>query len=181
MNLSNRKRLLSIGVISIICVVFLGFGSCKPAAIPAAVAKVINGCGVAIDIFLNGEYKFFLENDQSQSLEDLSNGDHVLEARRKGSDIYVDRLELNVIFNQLYTWTVWSSASINIINNYGETVDLYGDDVYSGPLADQTDAILEHVPYGDHKLEAKINDDTVVATTNISVLVDLTYEWTINK
>jgi len=82
MNLSNRKRLLSIGVISIICVVFLGFGSCKPAAIPAAVAKVINGCGVAIDIFLNGEYKFFLENDQSQSLEDLSNGDHVLEVQQ---------------------------------------------------------------------------------------------------
>ena len=181
MNLSNRKRLLSIGVISIICVVFLGFGSCKQVVIPDAVVKVINGCGVAIDIFLNGEYKLSLENDQSQSLEDLPNGDHLLEASRKGSEIFVDRQELNVIFNQLYTWTVWSSASIKIINNYGETIGIYGDDFYSGTVEDQSDVTLEHVPYGDHTLEARTTEETVVATTTISVLVDFTYEWTINK
>ena len=181
MKKTNKIIVLSFGIISLICAIFLGMGGCKKVIIPSGIITVSNECGVAIDFFLNGDMMFSLDYEQTQSVEDLPDGDHQLEARRKGSGIFVARETLNVIFNRIYTWSVLSSADIKIINNYGATLGLYGDDMYSGTIEDQTDVTLEHVPYGDHKLEAKTTEETVVATTTISVLVDITYEWTINK
>lgn len=177
----NKKIVFFLGIISIICVIFLGSGSCKQVVVPDGIIEVSNMCGLAIDFYLDGVFQFSVEYEATQSIEELENRVYNMEARRKGTGAYVDGGLVDVIFNRIFTWTVLSSADIKIINNYGETLGLYGDDFYSGDVEDQDYVTLQRVPYGDHKLEVKTADDTVVATTTISILVDLTYEWTINK
>jgi len=177
----KKKNILSFGIISIMCVIFLGIGGCKQVAIEDGILKVDNQCGVAIDVFLDGVFRVSVEFEEIFSIEELENKTYLLEARRKGTGEFVTGESLDVIFNKIFTWTILSSADINIINNYGATIGIYGDGNYSGTVEDQADVLLEHVPYGDHIIEAKTTEETVVATTTISVLLDLTYVWTINK
>ncbi len=181
MKKTSKKIGLSLGIIFLICAIFLGMGGCKQVIIPDGIITVSNECGVAIDFFLDGEMMFSLDYEQTQSVENLLNKQYELEARRKGTGEFVAGDLVDVIFNRIFTWSVLTSADINIINNYGATLGLYGDGEYSGTIEDQADVILEHVPYGDHILEARTTEETVVATTTISVLVDITYVWTINK
>jgi len=181
MKKSIENRALAYGILVLICVFLLGMGGCKKIPIPDGIITISNECGLAIDVFINGVYQFFVEYEDTRSIEELEDGVYEVEARRKGTGEFVGRETIDVIFNRIYTWSVLSSASIKIINKYGETLSIYGDDIHSGDIEDQADATMEHVPYGDRKLEAKTSDDAVVATTTISVLVDITYEWTINK
>ena len=181
MKKSILKKIFTFGILALTCVFFIGVSGCKQVLIPNGIITIINECGLAVDIFLGGEYKFYLENDETKSIEDLADGTYELEAHRKGTGEFVSRETLDVIFNRIYTWSVWSSASIKIINKYGETLSIYGDDIYAGEMLDQDESTMDNVPYGDRKLEAKTSDETIVATTTISVLVDLLYEWTINK
>lgn len=181
MKKTNHNRVLYFGILLIVCVFLLGSGGCKRMEIPNAIITISNECGVTIDFILNGDFQFSLEYEQERSIENLPDGTHVLEANRTGTGEFVAREELFMIINKIYTWTVLSSANINIINNYGQDLGIYGDNVYSGTVSDQSNVTLLHVPYGDHLLEAKTTEDTVVATTTISVLGDNTYEWTITK
>ena len=175
------KRAISIGILSIICVILLGIGGCTKAIIPNGIINVINECGLAIDFFLNSVFTLTLDNGETGSVEDLEDGIYEIEARRKGTGELVGGETIEVWFNKIYTWHVRSSATVNITNNYGEMLSLWVDDIFLGDLGDQNSAIFDPIPYGDHKLEAKTSDGTVVATITISVLVDITYEWTINK
>ncbi len=136
---------------------------------------------MAIDFFIDGEFKFSVEYETTGSIENLADGTYLFEARRTGSGIFVAQESIFVRINAIYTWTVLSSASIKVINNYGETLSIYNGDINLGSVSDQSDAIVDNVPYGDQTLEAKKSDETIVATTTISVLADNTYEWTINK
>lgn len=181
MKKTNKKIVFFFGIISLICVIFLGMGGCKKVIVPNAIITVSNECGLAIDFTLNGEFQFSVEYEQTGTIENLPDGTHLLEARRKGTGEFVAQKSLDVRVNRIYTWSVLSSADVNIINNYGETLGIYGDDLYLGVVADLTNSKLEHVPYGDHKFEARTNEETVVATTTISILADNTYEWTIIK
>jgi len=176
-----KKKIQTIGIFTLSCVLLLGLGGCKKVLVPDAIITVSNECGLAIDVFFNNVFQFSLEYEATRSVEELDDGTYELEARRKGTGEFVASETLDVIFNRIYTWYVYSSASIKVINNYGETLSIYGDDIFSGNIEDQADATMDNVPYGDRKLEAKTSDDTIVATTTISILVDIEYEWTINK
>jgi len=181
MKMKLKKKLKTIGIFTLSCVLLLGMSNCKQIVVPNGIITVSNECGLAIDVFFDGVFQFSLEYEATRSVEDLDDGTYELEARRKGTGEFIARETLAVRFNAIYTWSVWSSAKIKIINKYGETLGIYGDDFYSGDVEDQLDVTLEHVPYGDRKMEAKTSDETVVATTTISVLADNTYEWTIIK
>ena len=176
-----NKKLLTFGIIASICVLLLGMGGCKQVVVPDAIIKVSNECGLAIDVFLNGVFQFSVEYEAIGSIEYLDDGEHELEARRKGTGEFVANVTLDVIFNRIYTWSVLSSARVKVNNRYGETLSIYGDDIYLGDVVDQGDSTMDNVPYGDRTLEAVASDDTIVSTTTISVLVDNIYEWTIIK
>ncbi len=176
-----KKKMKTIGIFALSCVLLLGMINCKKPDIPNGIITISNECGVAIDVFLDGVFQFFVEYEDSRSIEDVTNGTYEIEARRKGTGEFVSWEEIDVRFNTIYTWHVKSSASIKVINKYGETLDIYGDDSIIGIVDDQFDITIYNVPYGDHKMEAKTSDDTVVATTTISILLDIVYEWTINK
>lgn len=176
-----KKKIQTIGIFTLSCVLFLGMINCKKPVVPDGIITISNECGLAIDVFLDGVFQFFVEYEDTGSIEDLDNGTYEIEARRKGTGEFVAWEEIAVRFNTIYTWHVMSSASIKIYNKYGETLDIYGDDIIIGFVDDQFDITIYNVPYGDRKMEAKTSDDTVVATTNISLLLDIVYEWTINK
>jgi len=173
--------MLSYGFLALICVFLLGMGGCKTDEIPLAMLNIDNECGLEVDVYMGGEFQFSIEHESSRSIEDLEDGTYFFEALRTGSNKFVAGEAIYVRINAIYTWYVYSSASIKITNNYGETLSIYGDDIFSGDILDQDYGTLDKVPYGDRKLEAKTSDDTVVATTTVSVLVDNEYPWTVNK
>ena len=143
---------------------------------------VRNGSGIALDIYMDGTFQFFLNDNEYYYIENVAPGTHLLEAKKKDTDILVKSRTVETTADYSYTWTITSEAALKITNKYGETLDIYGDGNYYAELADQTEAILSSVSYGSHLIEAKKPDSTtVVASTTIEVTEDTTYTWVIEK
>jgi hypothetical protein len=143
---------------------------------------VINSCGIALDIYMDGIFQFYLENNEYYYIQNVSVGSHLLEAKRKGTTILVRSYTADIQESSGYTWTIPSNAALKITNNYGETLDIYGDGTYQSDLTDQTDLLVPSIPYGEHLLEAKVHGGTtVVNSTTLSIYEDITYTWIIKK
>jgi hypothetical protein len=159
--------------------------SCKNPAGPEDTAPYItvqNDCGIALDIYMDGTFQFFLNNYEYYQIQDITPGTHLLEAKKKDTDIMVRSYTAEVAADTSYTWTISSNAQLNITNNYGETLDIYGDGALYSELTDQTDLLFPTIPYGDHLIEAKKQGGTtVVASTTINVIEDVLYTWIIQK
>jgi hypothetical protein len=178
--INKKNRAWTFGISLVVCAFMVGMIGCK-ADPPLSDIEVSNECGAAIDVYMDGIYQFFLEYGFIKTVEDVEWGTYTFEARRNPTGEFVTSEDLSVRMNEILKWRVWSSADIKITNNYGEKLRIFGDNVYVGELEDQTSSIMEHVPYGDRKLEAKLSDDTVVASTTISVLENIIYKWTVEK
>ncbi len=75
-----------------------------------------------------------------------------------------------------------NAARITITNNYGETIDIYGDGSLQGSTADQLTSTLERVPYGEHLLEATKSGETdVIASITLDITENIQYTWTVTK
>ncbi len=143
---------------------------------------VRNGSGIALDIYMDGAFQFFLENNEYYYIENVAPGTHLLEAKRKDTDILVKSRTVETTADSRYTWTITSAASLRVTNNYGETLDLYGDGTFQSEIGDQAEVIAANIPYGEHLLEAKKQGGTtVVASTTIDVIEDVQYTWVIQK
>lgn len=153
---------------------------CKPDP-PLSDIEVSNECGVAIDVYMNGIFQFFLEYGFIKTVQDVEWGTYTFEARRNSTGELVSSEDLSVRVNEILKWRVWTSAEIMVANNYGEQLRIFGDNVYVGDLENLAISFMEHVPYGDRKLEARLSDDTVVVSTTISIQENITYEWKIEK
>jgi hypothetical protein len=160
--------------------------ACKNSTTPdgndKARIRVNNNCGIAIDIYMDSEYKFYLENKEYYYIENFALGTHLLEAKKKGTSTVLKTTVAEITIAQDYTWTVSSSATIAVVNRYGETLSLYGDGTYQSDIDDGVTATIPNTPYGEHLLEAKRPNQTeVLASTRIDVLGDNVYTWTITK
>lgn len=143
---------------------------------------VRNGSGIDLDIYMDGTFQFYLANSEYYYIENVQPGTHLLEAKKKDTDILMKSRTVETTAEFSYTWTITSAAALKITNNYGETVDIYGDGAFYTDLADQGEAIISNIPYGEHLIEAKKEDSsTVVASTTIEVMEDITYTWVIQK
>ena len=143
---------------------------------------VKNGCGIALDIFMDGAFQFYLANTEYFTIQNVSLGTHLLEAKRKDTDILVKSHTAEIAASFGYTWTISSNASLKITNNYGETLDIYGDGTKQDEVADQSDLFVANIPYGEHLIEAKKQGGTtVVASTSIDIIEDILYTWIIQK
>lgn len=181
MKMKRAKKALSVGNIVLMCVLLIGIGRCKKVAVPDGIIRVNNQCGLRIDFFLDGVYQFFVDYEEEKSVEELADGTYELLAKRSGTGEFVDSEILDVWFNRIYTWQVVSSAKVKIINQYGETLKIYGEGEYIGDVADQQELILFQAPYGDRNLEVRTLEDVVVATTTIAIYEDIEYTWTITR
>ena len=143
---------------------------------------VQNGCGIALDIYMDGTFQFYLENNEYYNIENVAAGSHLLEAKKKDTNILVKSITVETTADNSYTWTITSRAILKVTNNYGETLDIYGDGNYYTDLTDQTDAVFSSVSYGEHLIQAKkTGGTTVVASITIDVTEDITYTWVIQK
>ena len=164
----------------------LAGSGCKNSTTPDGNDKpritVRNNCGIAVDIYMDGTYKFFLEHKEYYYIEDVPVGTHLLVAKRKGTDKVLKSETAEIAAASNYTWTLNSTASVAITNNYGETLSIYGDGTYQTDVDDQVTAQIGKVDYGGHLFEAKRPNQTeVLASTTIEVLGDNVYTWTITK
>ena len=169
-------------------VVFMGFfvfstTNCKSPESPEdinATITVSNECGVAIDVYMDGVYKFSLEFLIYEVIENVSGGTYEIVAKKKDTDEIQSSNTVYVTASGDYWVSILSSASINIINNYGEALNIYTNGSLQGELGDQENQVFTNVPYGEHVLEAsKASDNSLVARTTINVVEQKEYTWTI--
>jgi hypothetical protein len=143
---------------------------------------VRNNCGIAVDIFMDGTYQFFLEYKEYYYLENVATGTHVLTAKKKGTDKLLKSATAEINETSNYTWTISSTASVAITNNYGETLDIYGDGVLQDTIETGKSDSISNITYGEHPFEAKLTGtSTIVASTVIDITEDKGYTWTITK
>ena len=180
MIINKKNRAWILGIALVACAFIVGMIGCK-ADPPLSNITVSNECGLAIDVFMDGIFQFFLEYGYMKTIDEVEWGTYQLEARRNSTGELVASDELSVRVNENFKWRVWTSADIEITNKYGELVSIYGDNVHTGDLEDLDVALMQSVPYGDRKLEARLSDGTVVASTTISVLENILYKWTVEK
>ncbi len=148
---------------------------------PQANIIVSNECGIAIDVFMNGNYKFSLEYWQFNTIENVALGTHELVSKWKGTEKLVlsDPVDISTLTE--HVWTVRSLADLTISNEYGETLNIYGDGTLQGDIDDGTAETLASLPYGNHVMEARKLDDTVVASITILIEENIGYFWTITN
>jgi hypothetical protein len=169
-------------------VIFLGFflcstTGCKSPESPEDISAnifVSNECGLEIDVYMDGVFHFSLEFLYYEVIEDVSGGSYEIVAKKKDTVEVLSSNTVNVNADGDYWVSILSAASINVINEYGETLNIYTNGNLQGELDDGENQVFTNVPYGDHILEAsKVSDNFLVATTDISVTEAKEYTWTI--
>lgn len=185
----RQQQPLKIFLYSVI-IALMGFfiytsGSCKSNTTPEiteASITITNKCGIQVDIFINDVWKVTMVHLQSSTLSIPELGVYEFEARKAGTDTVVASDTANINAYSNYTWTVMTSASISITNNYGESIDVYGDGTYQGTIEDQQSASIDRIPYGQHLMEAtKQGDANIIASITLDITENKTYTWTVTK
>jgi len=181
-----RKQVVGAALGTAVCLGIFLFASsgCKNTTTPDEKPRITvrNNCGIAVDIYMEGVFQFYLEQKEYLYIENVTPGKHTLEAKKKGTATLLKSVSVETSATSNYTWTIGSTASVTIINHYGETLSVYGDGAYQTDLADQESNLVNNVPYGEHLFEAKRpSQSEVLASTRIEVLGDNGYTWTITK
>ena len=181
-----RKPVIGAALGAAVCLgtFLLASSGCKNTTTPDEKPKITvrNDCGIAVDIYMDGVYQFYLEQKEYLYIENVTPGTHMLEAKKKGTETLLKSVSAEILATSNYTWTIGSTASVTIINHYGEKLSVYGDGAYQTDLEDQESDLVQNAPYGEHLFEAKRpNQSEVVASTRIEVLGDNAYTWTIIK
>jgi len=183
---SGRSRRRVLGAVFALGIILLGLSGCKNSTTPDGNQKarivIRNDIGLAVDIYLDGAFQFFLEQKEYYYIENVNPKVYFLEAKKRGTQLVLQTAKIEVTENRDYTWTIASSAVVTITNHYGETLSLYGDGTFQTDITDQTSASIQAIPYGEHLFEAKRPNETeVLASTRIEILSDKVYTWTISK
>lgn len=185
--LKKRKKIPHAGIILWLSIFLLAPISCKNTTSPENEISeikitVINECGVAVDIYVDKNFQFTVEYLESKTIRNLSLGDYEFEAKKKGTDIQLAFLSVELTEIVDFVWTLQSEASFHITNEYGETLNIYGDDNLLNEIISPSTLIIENVPYGVHLFEAKkVSDGTIVDSISIDFAEIKAYFWTINK
>jgi hypothetical protein len=184
MRLKNKGKRRAFEIIVLFGIFLLALNGCKNPDGPDADIKanvfVSNECGIAVDVFMDGSFQFSLEYLTYQVIQNVSQGVYNIEAKKKDTEDLVTSDTLNVTVSGDYWVTILSTASLNVINEYGQTLNIYTDGDYQGELDDQESQVFTNVPYGEHILEAaKKADNTLVETFTLEVIENKEYVWTI--
>jgi hypothetical protein len=157
--------------------------SCKSPESPDEITAnifVSNECGLAIDVYMDGVYQFSVEFLYYDFIGNVSGGVYEIVAKKKDTEEVLSLSSVDVNASGDYWITILSTASIKIVNEYGETLNIYTNGSLQGELDDGESQEFTNVPYGEHVLEAsKTSDNTLVASTVVNVVEEKEYTWTI--
>lgn len=183
MNLKNKRKLWAPGIIVLLGIFMCSMISCKsPESADDIKAQIFvsNECGLEIDVYLDGIYQFSLEFLYYEAIKNVSGGVYEIVTKKKGTEEVLSTNTVDVNANGDYWVTILSAASIKIINEYGEILNIYTNGSLQGELDDEESQVFTNVPYGEHVLEAsKTSDNTLVASVTINVVEEKEYTWTI--
>jgi hypothetical protein len=179
----RRKVAAVAGALSgILCLSLMG---CKKASTTTSVATsvlIANQCGVTVAITMDGVSEFAIADGASDSVENVSQGSHLFEAKKSDTGDLVYSTTLDTLVGTSYTLTVPGPATVLITNRYGEILKIYVDDVYLGDIGDQVSQTVSRVRFGSYKYSASRKSDAkVVATTTVAVTEVKEYGWVITK
>lgn len=182
----NKKNILFAGIVLGMGICLLALTNCKNATTPddltsGIIVTVKNECGIAVDIYLNKNFQFTIEYSDSNNINNVSLGLHEFEAKKKGTEIILSYLKVEIFEKINYTWTIESGASFHITNEYGETLSIYGDDDLLSDIGFQGTLIIENVIFGEHLFRATTSDGTEVASIRLDFDENKPYLWTISK
>lgn len=182
----NRKKRTYAGIIICLGIIILASISCKSPAGPDDVTTesditVINDCGVALDIYMDGNFQFSIEFEDQSTIRNLSLGLYEFEAKKKGTEIVIMSLSVEFLEANDYEWTIQSAANLQISNDYGETLSIFVDGILLSDVDSSTTLIIQNILLGERLIEAKRPDDSaVVASITIDIYENKSYYWTIS-
>lgn len=129
---------------------------------------------------MDGAFQFSVEFLYYEVIQNVQRGVYHIVAKIKDSEEVIAEDTVDVYVSGEYWVSILSSASLKIINEYGETLNIYTNGSLQGELGHEESQVFDNVPYGEHNLEAsKTSDNTLVASTVIDVVEDKEYTWTI--
>ena len=183
MNTKKRNKRWAPGIIVLLIIFVCSLVSCKSPESTEEIAASIyvsNECGIAIDVYMDGAYQFSVEFLYYDAIQNLPVGAYEIVAKKKDTKEVLHTETVDVDASEEYWVNVLFDASLKIINEYGETLNIYTNGSLQGELGNGKSQVFTNVPYGDHSLEAsKASDNTLVASTVMSVVEEKEYTWTI--
>lgn len=163
---------------------FLG-AACKSPVTPKdgeADIIIVNDYGVVLNIFMNGEYLYPLNHNQSVEIDNLKFGVYNFEARVLDTDEIVARKEVDVTSREDYTWLIDDPPDINVVNDLATDLQIYMDGEFQFLLLDEENRWILDVSYGEHFLSAvRVADGRELASVTVTVEDATDYEWTITE
>ncbi len=180
----KQRKTWRIGILAVLSMALLTSFSCKNTNDPEMLATILaqNICGAAVDVFLNGVYQFSVEHATDETIPDVPFGTYTLEARKKGEDMLVFSGPLDITDNLKYIWVIEGPSYIVISNQYGESLDIYMNGSFVGPVPDKEGRVIPSIGFGTHEMvAARSVDGIVVEKLNLEVVEVAEYQWTIIK
>ena len=142
---------------------------------------VTNDYGSAVDIYMDGEFKFTIGDKWSIEIDDVEIDEHLLEAKQTGTQTVIVSDTIDVTELTDYTWTVDDPPDIDIINNSDEILKIYLDGTYKFEIGEEEDRWITDVAFGERLLQAfSAETGLEVASTTIKIEEYKDYTWTID-
>jgi hypothetical protein len=141
---------------------------------------IYNNCGATLDIYLDSDYRFTLAAGNTETISDLTEEVHKLDAFLTGTQTLVLTESFDATKQGDYEWTIDGQATIAVRNEFGETVLIYENAEYLGYLEDNDTATIPDVPFGSFYFEiTTLENSNVIASTSIEVTEIKEYSWVI--
>jgi hypothetical protein len=184
MNIETRNKLMTSCIIILLGVFACSMISCKSPENPnteiSANIFVSNECGISIDVYMDGVYQFSIEFLYYDVIYNVPAGVYEIVVKKMDTDEELSTNTVDVYESGEFWITILSDASLKIINEYGEALNIYTNGSLQGELGNGEEQVLTNVPFGDHLLEAsKTSDNTLVESVTLSVVEEKEYTWTI--
>lgn len=179
-----NRAFLAIRLLALVAVLTSSWFSCKSPTSPGGEGEadivVYNDYGEALDIYLDGGFKFSIGFKSTIEIDNVSLEEHTLEARINATGALVESETIEVSEYTDYAWTIDNPPDINVINQFGKALKIYLDGDYQFELSDEENRWIIDVAYGERFLKAvTASDEQEIASLTIHVDENKDYSWTI--
>lgn len=183
---NRKRRALMIRRVALIMMGIATFmlGACKSPTSTDASGEadiiVTNDYGDAVDIYMDGEFKFTIGDKWTIEIDDVELDEHLLEAKQVDTQTIIVSDTIDVAERTDYAWTVDDPPDIDIINNTDEILRVYLDGAYQFEIGEEEDRWINDVALGERFLQAfSAATGLTVASITIKVEEYKDYTWTI--
>jgi hypothetical protein len=183
-NHRSQRRRWKIGFFALLALVLIFTPHCKNTTEPETVADILaqNLCGAAVDVFLDGVYKFTVDHATDERISGLPFATYMLEAKKMGTEILVFSEPIDLTQSLTYIWVIEGPSVILIGNAYGEDLDIFMNETYAGGVPADESREIPKVGFGNHNLAAfRARDNILVEELSLDIEDVAKYVWLIEN